>query len=163
MDPRIEEALRKYDQFHEGLVCEIVDISSIEAGQVLLELELKNEDSFDYCYLDPDKMGLGMFHYFTNGLFLRNGSGDSFTHQLEVIYPDPWDSWDPAWLSVIESGKTVSLAIEYLAFDEFSPGDYTARFSFPGLSYQIQKDDLVQAGGRVWLGDLDTSVSLSLD
>jgi len=163
VDPRIVEALLKYDQFHEGLACEIVDVQMVEPGHVLLELELKNEDDFDYCYLDPDKMGLGLFHYFTNGLFLRNAYREPFTHQLEVIYPDPWDAWDPGWLSVIESGETVSLTIEYLAFDEFPPGDYTAWFRFSGLSGQVQKDDLLQAGGRIWLGDLDLSVPLTID
>jgi hypothetical protein len=163
VDPRIEEALLKYDQFHEGLACEIVDVQMIEPGHVLLELELKNEDSFDYCYLDPEKMGLGLFHYFTNGLYLRNASWDSFTHQLEVVQPDPWDTWDPSWLSVIESGETVSLTIDYLAFEEFPPGDYTAWFHFPGLIGQVQKDDLLQAGGRIWLGGLNLGLNLTVD
>ena len=140
-----------------------MDIRRPEHGQLLLELELRNEDSFDYLYLDPDKMSLPIFHYFTNGLFLKNSSRESFTHQSEILYPDPWDSWDPDWLSVIESGETVSLSIEYLEFDEFPPGDYTASFRFPGLSGQVEKDDLVQAGGRIWLGELDLSVSLTID
>jgi len=162
-DPRIREALLKYDQFHEGLACEIMDIQMVEPGHVLLELELKNEDSFDYLYLDPDKMGLGLFHYFTNGLFLMNSASNTFGHKIEVLQPDPWDAWDPAWLSEIESGETVSLSIEYRGFDEFPAGDYTAWFRFPGLSGQVQKKDLVQTGGRIWLGDLDVSVSLTLD
>ena len=163
MDPRIMEALLKYDQFHEGLACEIVDIRTPEPGYVLLELELRNEDNFDYLYLDPEKMSLAIFHYFTNGLFLRKASWESFTHKIEILQPDPWDSWDPAWLSVIESGETVNLTIEYLEFEEFPAGDYTAWFRFPGLSGQVQKDDLLQAGGRIWLGDLDLSLPLTID
>lgn len=163
VDPRIREALLKYDQFHEGLACEIVDIRTPEPGYVLLELELRNEDDFDYLYLDPGKMGMALFHYFTNGLFLMNSSWESFAHKIEITQPEPWDSWNPAWLSVIESGETISLSIEYLEFDEFPSGNYTARFRFPGLSGQVQKDDLVQAGGRIWLGDLDVSLPLTVD
>jgi len=162
-DPRIMEALLKYDQFHEGLACEITGVSSSETGHALLELELKNEDSFDYLYLDPDKMSMAVFHYFTNGLFLRNSSDNYFTHEIEIRHPDPWDSWDPAWLSVIESGETVNLTLEYLEFEEFPPGNYTAYFRFPGLSGQVDKGELIQAGGRIWLGDLDVSFSLTLD
>lgn len=162
-DPRIVEALLKYNQFHAGLACEIVDLQINESGHVLLELELTNEDSYDYCYLDPYKMGLELFHYFTNGLLLRNSSWESFTHQIEVEYPDPWDSWNPAWLSVIESEETVNLSIDYLEFDEIPPGDYTALFRFSGLSHQIQKEELDQVGGRIWLGDLDLSVPLTID
>ncbi len=155
LDPRVEEALKKYSQFHAGLACEIVAVRSSEPGHVGLELELKNEDSFDYCFLDPDKMGPGLFHYYTNGLTLRDVSMESFTHQTEVIHPDPWDSWDTAWLSVIESGETVSRTISYTDFDPLPPGAYTALFRFPGLCHNVQKEDLEQTGGRLWLGDLD--------
>jgi len=161
-DPRIEEALQKYDQFQAGLTCEIMVVTSPEPGQVLLELELKNEDDLDYCYLDPDKMGMGLFHYFTNGLFLSDASRETYTHRIEVCQPEPWDSWDPEWLSVIESGEKVHLSIEYPEFEAFPPGNYTAWFRFPGL-HRVEKEDLQQAGGRIWLGNLGLVKSLTFD
>ena len=162
-DPRIKAALHQYDQYYEGLSCEIKGVKIVEAGGILLELELRNQDSFDYLYLDPGKMGMSLFHYFTNGLFLRTSSWDNYSHKIEVRSPEPWDSWNSDWLSVIASGETVSLSLEYLQFEEFPAGDYTAVFSFPGLSYQVKKEELDQAGGRIWLGDLDANFPLTLD
>ena len=37
---------------------------------MIMTCELYNPDTLDYYYLDPDKMGIGLFHYFTNGLYL---------------------------------------------------------------------------------------------
>jgi hypothetical protein len=35
-----------------------------------------------------------------------------------------------------------------------NPGDYIESFEFPGLEFQISKDDLFQNAGRIWLGNM---------
>jgi hypothetical protein len=156
-DPRIINALKSWGQFHEGLKCEIRSVQFAPGGKVSLELELINNDSFNYYYLDPEKMGLGLFHYFTNGLsFWSPTLQKSFENHIQHIQPEPWDSWNIKWLSVIDSHEKKTISIHYTNFDPIPAGQYLLYFRFPGLSH-VEKEDLVQRNGRIWLGELDLS------
>lgn len=156
-DPRIIEALKSHNQLHAGLQCEIRSVQFNSGNKVSLELELINNDSFNYYYLDPGKMGLGLFHYFTTGLSLWSPTlKKSFENHVQHIQPEPWDSWQMNWLSLIRSHEKKSISINYTNFDPISAGHYKLYFQFPGLSH-VEKADLVQRNGRIWLGELDLS------
>jgi hypothetical protein len=47
---RIVNALKKFDQFHEGLHCEIKSIKKIANNKIYLELKLSNPDTYNYYY-----------------------------------------------------------------------------------------------------------------
>ena len=156
-DPRIIDALKSWNQLHEGLHCEIKSVQLTSGNKVSMELELINNDSFNYYYLDPEKMGLGLFHYFTNGLsFWSPTLKKSFDNHVQHIQPEPWNSWQIKWLSVIGSHEKKTIWINYPNFDPIPEGQYKLYFRFPGLSH-VEKEDLVQRYGRIWLGDLELS------
>ncbi len=157
-DSRILQALKLRGQLHEGLKCEIRSLQAIQgSSKVSLELELTNNDSFDYYHLDPDKMGMGLFHYFTNGLsFWSATQMKRYENHVQHIQPQPWDSWDISWLSLIRSGQKKTIWIHYTNFDPVPKGNYRLIFSFPGLGH-VEKSQLVQRNGRIWLGNLDLS------
>jgi hypothetical protein len=158
-DPRIREALEKYGQFRNGLQCEITSISYNSPDDVEVSLELTNADAENYYYLDPGKMGMGLFHYFTNGLTIWDPVSSLYVSpEIEPIAPDPWNSYDMEWMSLLEGGSSVSLTITYDQFEELQPGTYDAFFSFPGMHHQVAgRDDLDQPGGRIWIGDIEMS------
>lgn len=151
-DPRIVEALKKYGQYREGLHCEILSCNYKSPDQVRLQLKLSNRDEVNYYYLDPEKMGIGLFHYFTNGLFLRNEEA-SYTNHAEHVQAVPWDSWELEWMSLLEGGSSVTINLEYNKFDQVPPGSYRALFRFPGLTH-VERDQLAQRHGQIWLGKL---------
>jgi len=162
-DPRIVEALERYGQFRQGLVCEINSIRYHSPKDVEVELELSNPDEGGYYYLDPGKMGMGLFHNFTNGLTVWDPSSSRYLDaEIEPIQPDPWDSFDMEWMSLLEGGTSVSLTIRYEQFEALQDGSYTAYFTFPGMHYQVGRDDLDQQDGRIWLGDVEMSGALSV-
>jgi len=151
-DPRIVEALEKYGQFRHGLQCEILSFGYNEVEGVILELELRNEDPLNYYYWDLEKLGMERYHYVTNGLFLQDESGQSYTHHTESL---SWAGADPDRMSLLESDSSVVLTITYEHFDEVPPGNYTAYFEFPGPHKVESREDLDLEDGRIWLGDLD--------
>ena len=154
-DPRIVKALKKYGQYREGLHCEIVSCNYSTPGEVRLSLKLSNRDDVNYYYLDPEKMGMGLFHYFTNGLSLRDAEErQSYTNHTEHISPVPWDSWDLEWMSLLEGGSSVTITLEYKNFETVPAGTYTAWFRFPGLVH-VEHDQLAQRHGQIWLGKLE--------
>lgn len=163
-DIRIIEALKKYNQFHSGLSCEINSVQYSTQNNVTIELQLSNNDSFNYYYLDPNKMGVSLFHYFTNGLFIRDFTNKkAFTHKIEIIHPEQWDIWKTEWLSLIESNETKIITITYDSFENVLPGQYKATFDFPGLSHQVDKEDIQQNNGRIWLGELNVIKVITIE
>lgn len=154
-DPRIVDALEKYRQFRYGLQAEITSIVYNSPEDVEVQLELTNNDAENYYYMDPGKMGMGLYHYFTNGLTLWDSLEYRFyTHETEPIQPDPWDSWDMDWMSLLEAGSSVTLTITYDHFETVPEGSYSAFFRFPGVLYHVERADLEQQDGRIWLGEL---------
>ena len=118
----------------------------------------------NYYYLDPDRMGLCLFNFYTQGLILWNEElHRDYMNTEEVTYPDPGDSWDPAWFSLLEQGTSDTLSILYTHFQSVPYGRYAAFFTFPGLSYQVDWEDLDQANGRIWLGEIQLSSEVEID
>lgn len=157
-DSRIVEALEKYGQFRNGLHCEITSVTYTSPEDVEAQLELTNPDTENYYYLDPGKMEMGLFHYFTNGLTVWDKVSSQYvSSEIEHIQPDPWDSFDMEWMSLLEGGSSVSLTIAYDQFGELQPGTYSAFFTFPGMHYQVELENLDQQDGRIWMGDLEMS------
>jgi hypothetical protein len=149
-DTRVVEALKKYGQFRHGLQCEIFSIwYSISEG-VILELELRNEDPINYYYWDPAKIGMERYHYVTNGLFLTDELGRSYTHHVQS---QSWEGLGMDRMSLLEADSSVILTISYPDFDTLPPGSYRVSFQFPGPTGVENRADLDQVNGRIWLGN----------
>lgn len=161
-DQRIVDALQEHDQYHHGLFMELGSIQFNTGGGVSFTYTLTNNDSFDYYVLSPERMGLGLFHYFTNGLYLYNQETGWLQHQIDVEAPEPWDSWDTSWLDRLYHKTSRSYEVSYDEFDQVPPGTYSMYFRFPGLSH-VEKDDRNLSGGLIWMGELEFSSEVTLN
>ncbi|MCB0538803.1 MAG: hypothetical protein KDE33_14910 [Bacteroidetes bacterium] len=164
-DDRIIETLKKHNQFRAGLSCEIQSVQYLASNDVKIELILKNSDSFNYYYLDPNKMGTTLFHYFTNGLVIRTFGNNykKYNHKVEAISVEPWNSWNKDWLSIINGNESKTITIVYDSFEDVPKGQYKATFEFPGLSFQVDKKDIVQDNGPIWLGELNMIKEITIE
>lgn len=164
-DPRVAssvvDALDKYKQYREGLSVLVSDIEVSNSGAVSFTYTVTNKDNVNYYILSPEKMGSGMFHYFTNGLYLYNQENGWLEHQEEVISPEPWDSWDPDWLDLLPRHSSRQYTIIYEQFDEIPGGHYDALFRFPGLNH-VDQDDIERSQGRIWLGEIAFSSKVTV-
>lgn len=162
-DERIRAALTRYNQFHAGLKCMMDTIIPSPTG-LILRISLVNDDSFDYYILSPDKMGMNLFHYFTNGLRISNDvNHESYQHHIETLQPDPYDSWRKEWFYLIKSNEKKSFTLYYSRFDVIPNGQYNAYFRYPGLINQVKnKEDLADEYGRIWLGEIDVKKTISI-
>jgi len=161
-DNRIVASLKRYNQFHEGLNCTIKSIA-IADNKASIELNLTNKDKFNYFYLDPEKMGVGLYHYFTNGLFIVDlTSNKRYTHKIIPIGPVPWDTWKKDWFSLINSGEAKTIRLTYENFESVPTGNYKAFFTFPGLNYSVDKEDISFSNGRIWLGELSINQEIAV-
>jgi hypothetical protein len=152
-DPRIIKAFKDHDLLHSGL---IISSNVIECGasQVTFSFTLTNKDNSTLLFLDPEKMGLNLFHYYTNGLFFRKLP---WTTSIKVTIPyqapSSYSIWKREWLSAIKPGESKTFVINYPISSPFDPGEYEVTFEYPGLLFQVSRDELIQGDGRIWLGD----------
>jgi hypothetical protein len=159
-DSRIIDALISNNQYKQGLTSEILSVEELSGNRIKITIKLKNMDGENLLILDPDKTGVNLFHYFTNGLTIKDSQNNSYSNNVTPETPEPWNTWENEWLSVIEGYGTKTFSIVYDDFDIIPPGAYTAQFSYPGLSVQVEREELYQLDGRIWLGDLNNTKSI---
>jgi hypothetical protein len=153
-DPRMIQILKQHNLLHSGLA---ILSSSIEitGTQLTFRFTISNQDQSDLLILDINKTGPNLFHYFTNGLYIHDLSHyEVFSSTIQHQLPDPWNIWKTEWLSEIKSGDSKEYTINYALENPLSSGEYIATFEFPGLEYQVTKDQLYQGESRIWLGDV---------
>ena len=156
-DVRLMSAFKEKNLLHSGLSVTIESLS-ISGTQATFSCTVTNHDSDDLYILDYTKTGINLFHYYTNGLILVNKD------QPEIVYclinpqsPVPYNSWKMEWFSLLKSGESFQLNMDYSFANPLKKGNYIAWFDFPGMTYQISKGDLMQTNGRIWLGKVTAS------
>lgn len=153
-DSRMINLLNKHDLLHSGLA---ITSSSIEitGTQLTFKLTITNQDQSDLMILDLVKTGPNLFHYFTNGLNIYDSDlHEIFSSNIQHQAPEPWNSFKSDWLSELKSGDSKEYIINYTINNQIIPGEYNITFTFPGLAYQVAKDQLYQGSGRIWLGNI---------
>lgn len=154
-DSKMISLLNKHDLLHSGLAI-TSSSTEITGTQLTFKFSITNQDQSDLLILDIVKTGPNLFHYFTNGLSMYDSDhNEVFSSTIQHLAPDPWNSFKTDWLSELKSGDSKEYIINYTINNQIMPGEYNIRFSFPGLAYQVAKDQLFQGSSRIWLGGID--------
>jgi len=159
-DPEMISVLKKHGLFHSGLA---ISESTIEiaGNQLTFRFTITNKDESDLLIIDINKTGPELFHYFSNGLYIKDlDYNEVFYSNIQHQQPDPWNSWSIDWLSQIKSGESREFTINYTITEAIPAGEYVATFEFPGLSNQVSLEELYQGTDRIWLGDVSLKKSL---
>lgn len=161
-DPRMIDILKQHGLLHSGLA---ISSSSIEISgtQLTFKFTVTNQDQSNLMIIDFDKTGPNLFHYFTNGLRIYDlAHNEVFSSTIKHVAPDPWNSWKSEWLSELKSGDAKQFTINYTMNNPINPGEYDTTFEFPGLAYQVTKEQLYQGNSRIWLGDISLNKRIKI-
>jgi len=163
----IRLALVSTGQYHAGLECIIDKIEILDNNQysntctLRYTYTIKNNDILNLYIFDPDKMGNGLFHYFTNGIYFRD-ENNLYQSITDHTSPDPWNKWELDWLSLILSGDSTTKTVIKTGYPFIPSGNYDCYFRFPGLSHQLSKEERVLPDGRIWIGELHVVKSFDI-
>ena len=161
-DPKMIAVLNKHGLLHSGLSISSASIE-INGPQLTFKFTITNKDQSDLLIIDIEKTGPNLFHYFTNGLYIYDlAHNEVFASSIQHLAPNPWNNWKIEWLSEFKSGESKEFTINYILNNLLSPGEYNAIFEFPGLAYQVTRDQLYQGNSRIWLGDISLSKWISI-
>jgi len=151
---RLINAFKDYGLLHSGLSV-LIDSILLTGTQLNFSFTIINSDLSNLLILDIDKMGPGLFHYFTNGLMIRDLSYNVvFSSNIEHQEPSPGNIWEAGWMTQIESGGSRQFTIDYTIDSSLNPGEYEAGFEFPGLGNRVKRNQLIQGNARIWLGSV---------
>jgi hypothetical protein len=163
-DPDIIQSFKDRNLLHSGLA---VSINSLEIteSEAAFSFSVTNKDQSSLWIMDPNKMGLNLFHYYTSGLvFWKSGIiGPPFYVNVPYQSPLSPDSWETGWFTILNSDDTETFTFNYSLDTSIDPGEYLVTFTFPGLSHQVSKDQLIQDNARIWLGEIKASIQIIVD
>jgi hypothetical protein len=161
-DQKIINALTRSNKIHYGLECTInkIEVSTLgDHSAVNCTITIKNNDNFSYCIIDPVKMGILDFNYYTGGLFFNN-------IETKVSSFLRWSSSNPDYnnltiddFSILAGGQEVKYSFYSDDYYKMESGIYNATFRFCGYRDYFEDADLVKPAGRIWVGSLYSTFS----
>jgi hypothetical protein len=161
-DPVIIQAFKDRNLLHSGINL-VINSLEVTNTQVTFSFTITNKGQSALLIMDPDKMGINLFHYYTNGLLFRKTSdGSSFYVSVPAQAPSHYSVWNIDWLTKLNSNETLTFNLVYPLNSQIASGDYKVTFVYPGFNLQISKDQLIQDDARIWLGDVRASVRISI-
>jgi len=159
-DERIKNALIAGDVYHAGVNVELMDVEILDnsdTATVRYSFIIRNNDSDDLYIPDPDLMGTALFHYYTNGVELRDSDNHYYYSQYKsTSSPVPHDSWESAWFLKLESGSSIRKNLVLKGYPQFPEDTYRCYFKYAGPS-KIALNDRVIQDGRYWIGETETN------
>ncbi len=144
---RLREALESSGILYEGLDVKMLQLDRKNSTTLTYTIQLTNNDSEDIYILDPDKMGTGRFHYYTNGVSLRK-ENDSYSSFSDKVAPSEIKS---SWYYKLVPKKSITRTITLDGFSDLPSGEVHFYFSYPGAN-NIDEGEWEKSGGRIWMG-----------
>ncbi len=161
-DPRIINALKNSNLLHNGLSCQIdnIIVNAFENySEVTCTITIKNNDNINYYILDPKRMGEENFSYFTGGLYLRRTDNQA---DASLRWLNPYSDWDELTIndfSLLASDSEITYTFKSSDYPKINKGIYKVRFSFCGTKHETSEFDLNQDNGRIWVGEVKSSIN----
>lgn len=156
--PKVKDVLIKQDLFHAGVEIELISfqlVDNSDTSTVDYSIKIENNDRDNLFVLDPAKMGSELFHYYTHGPHLWDQGRQLYlyAHYKEVDSPEPDDSWNFEWFTLIKSSQSMERTIRLKGYPHIPNGNYVGYVHFSN-PINIAKDDRYPADGRVWIGSV---------
>ena len=157
---QIKSNLLKLNMFHAGIDIKLTSFRIIENSEISTieyTIRIANHDQDNLYVMDSDKMGSNLFHYYTNGPDLYDISKSKYYYSVykKVESPEPYDSWNFEWFTLIKSNQFIERTI-YLKGYQFIPnGEYVGSITFSSPK-NIMKTDRIKMDGRIWIGSIES-------
>lgn len=159
--PAVADVLIAEDLYHAGLELELLSfqlIDNADTATVEYSIIIVNNDQDDLYVIDPARMGSARFHYYTNGPHLWDYSELLYLYSQykEVEQPEPYDSWNFEWFTLIKSHQSIERTIQLRGYPHIPEGNYVGYMNFSN-PFRIAKTDRYVAGNRIWIGSIRTN------
>ena len=167
-NPAVKNALLDAGLYHGGIsiTFDTTDVNTLrmienaDTSTISYKFTIANNDEDDLYIIDSDKMGSGLFHWFTNGLTFQN-------IETKKIYEPRWrkhiqlpslDYWSTDWFIKLESGHSIQRTVILKGYPHFPTGEYLFELRYNGQIRAMEKEERELSDGRYWLGPTRSNV-----
>jgi hypothetical protein len=149
LDQHLEfkSALISAGLFREGIDVELLKVIRKNSSTLEYTFRVTNKDVENIYVLDPSKMGVERFHYFTNGVALFYNQQYFHSQSERITVSEIKTSWYYKLAPQNSMVRTVTLG----GFSNLPTGVVDYVFSFPGSV--VKKGQWKKPDGRIWLGE----------
>jgi hypothetical protein len=160
LDPRVRESLIRAGLFHGGLTLELNSVTVLrnaDTSTVEYRFTLRNDDRDPLYAFDPDRTGIDLFHYYTNGVvFSSEYQPPIWSEYKTVATPNPCDSWQPSCFTRIQAEQSIQRTVTLRGYPRIPKGQYTCRLTYLGPK-MIERSQRSLADGRYWIGEIESN------
>jgi hypothetical protein len=150
------QAMENSGLLKEGINVELLDVKKSNSTTLKYTFKVTNLDTEPVYVMDPQKMGVERFHYYTNGVSLYKD--DEYFH-AEDFETTASDKILPRWYTRLVPGKSMTRTVTLGGFKPLPSGNVTARFSFPGDN-RLDAGEWKKNDGRIWVGTFNAEAEL---
>ncbi len=156
-DSRIINALKNSGLLFSGITFTIDSVEVFDFfpyDSVRCVISVYNPDPINYYILDPQKMGETYYSLYNGGLvFTRHETG--YETGFEGIYHSEYGTITEEDFSLLKANSSLSFAFSSTTYFISFSGIYKCTFN---LRYRGSNIDLNQPDGRIWIGNVSSSI-----
>ncbi len=132
----------------DGIEVELTKIKKINSTTLEYTYSVVNHDFETIYILDSDKMHADRFHYYTNGINIRQDDKHYWSQNLETTASEEIEA---GWYYKLLPGKSISRTVVMDGYESIPNEKVMATFRFPG-SVLKKTGEWKKRDGRIWLG-----------
>jgi len=152
----VEKALADLDLLRDGpsvMLDAVRIVENADTSTVQYTFTITNHDRDDLYVPDPDVMGNGLFHFYTNGVVFVNETTHLESKYKIVVAPDPYYYWETSWFARLETDETLQRTVTLKGYPRIPSGTYSCTFVYSG-PVKIEREERLLADGRIWIGEI---------
>ena len=142
--------------FMRGIVVDLIELEKNSSSELEYTFKITNKDLMNIYVLDINKMGNERFHYFTNGIFLKDGDTFYYPNNKSLAK----EQIQPGWYKKLRPGEWMTRTAVSTGFTSLPTGSVTCFFTFPGS--RVETGNWKKHDGRIWLGRLPMGKEMRL-
>ncbi len=163
-DARVVAAFAKAGKLSAGIGIMLTGIEVVkraEVSTIRYSFTVTNGSDSPLYAPDPDKMGSDLFHYFTNGPYLRNAAGAysmAWASQKPSFTMTPPETWNLDWYTRLAPCQSISRTVLLSGYTGITSGSFQCYFTYSGPS-MVPRADRTRGDGTVWVGEVRSSTA----
>lgn len=151
----IKDALIEDNIFSDGLeinIDTVVVVVNSDTTIIKYTFSITNNDKDNLYVLDPNLMDNKVFLFIKHKIISEYTCFSSNDHIVPITH-NPFDNWNTAWFTKIESKKSIIRTLSFKEYPPIYPGEYCCYLKFTS-PFNIKKDERLLTDGRYWIGEI---------
>jgi hypothetical protein len=130
----------------------ILNIENADTSTITYKFTITNNDEDNLYVLDPDKIGSGLFHRFTNGPVFKNLDTGKLYESRWKKTVKPAENWSPDWFTKLKSGQSIQRTVVLKGYPFFPTGEYIFEFKYSCPPSNMENEARELSEECYWLG-----------